>query len=175
MAAAVIKAADKAADTMRYAADKARSDDKRRKSIDRLIPLEEQPDIIETAVDFDVKNFCSGYDTDTIFITCGCCGQELGGSDFAKEQLTVDELSILETSLDKWVDFLSSCNTDAQFTRALIENVPNGALRGCQDFCLYYFYFYFYYYNYYNYYYYYYYIVLKVPRLFSDPHHPHLY
>jgi hypothetical protein len=128
---------------MRYAADKARYNDKRRKSTDWLIPPQEQPDIIETAVDIlDVKNFCSGYDTDTIFITCGCCGQELGGSDFAKEQLTVDDLSILKTSLDKWVEFLSSCSTDAQFTRALIENVPNGALRGCEDFCMY---------NYYNY------------------------
>jgi hypothetical protein len=124
------------------AAVKARNNDKRRKSIERLVFRQEHPDIIETALDIDVKNFCTGYNKDSIFITCGCCGQELGGSEFANELLTVEELSILKTSLDKWVDFLSSCNTDAQFTRALIENVPNGALRGCEDFCMY---------NYYNY------------------------
>ena len=121
---------------------KARNNDKRRKSIERLVFRQEHPDIIETALDIDVKNFCTGYNKDSIFITCGCCGQELGGSEFANELLTVEELSILKTSLDKWVEFLSSCSTDAQFTRALIENVPNGALRGCEDFCMY---------NYYNY------------------------
>jgi len=124
------------------AAVKARNNDKRRKSIERLVFRQEHPDIIETALDIDVKNFCTGYNKDSIFITCGCCGQELGGSEFANDLLTAEELLILKTSLDKWVEFLSSCSTDAQFTRALIENVPNGALRGCEDFCMY---------NYYNY------------------------
>ena len=32
----------------------------------------------DSDINIDVKNFNEGYNNDSIFITCGCCGQELG-------------------------------------------------------------------------------------------------
>ena len=95
--------------------------------------LQERP---ETAIDIDVKNFNKGYNTDTIFVTCGCCGQELGGKLIAKEKLSQNDYDIIKSSFDRWLLSLSVDAADAAFLRLLIENVPNGLLRGCGDCCL---------------------------------------
>jgi len=90
----------------------------------------------ETTIDIDIKKFNEGYNTDTIFVTCGCCGQELGGKLIAKEKLSQNDYDIIKSSFDRWLLSLSVDAADAAFIRLLIENVPNGLLRGCGDCCL---------------------------------------
>ena len=41
-----------------------------------LLNQDVQENIMDSAVNIDIKNFNEGYNNDTIFITCGCCGQE---------------------------------------------------------------------------------------------------
>ena len=91
----------------------------------------------ETAVDIDIKNFNTGYNIDSIFITCGCCGQEIGGNQISAVELDVESKELIKKCYEKWLNILSLNVTENNFSDLLKENLKDGFITDCDDCCLY--------------------------------------
>jgi len=89
----------------------------------------------DSDINIDVKNFNEGYNNDSIFITCGCCGQELGYNEISKVHLDENDKNILKIQGEKWISFLKENNCDILFASMITENFTDGMLKNCDDCC----------------------------------------